>query len=148
MNHPVQKVVDSEWPFILQMNVSDCGFCTVLCQEDDSGQEHPVTFQNWILFPCEIHYSVIEKDYLGSGMSTVIFQFVSWWPDYHSSDQSSTPCLAPDDEKWINYCTAIHWNSVFEVNQYSWRRVIRGQNTPWMSSGVRTRLIASERLLM
>ncbi len=64
MTHPVLKVADPEQPFILQTDASKVGFGAVLSQEDENGEEHPVTYASQKLVPWERNYSVLEKECL------------------------------------------------------------------------------------
>ena len=61
---PILKVADPAKPFNLQTDASDRGLGAVLCQKNETGEEHPVVYASRKLLPREVHYSVIEKECL------------------------------------------------------------------------------------
>lgn len=62
MSRPVLRAPDYERTFIIQCDASNRGLGVVLCQRDDSGQEHPILYVSRKLTTREEAYSASEKE--------------------------------------------------------------------------------------
>ena len=80
---PVLYAPDFQRSFHLQTDASNLGLGAILCQPDDDGVEHPVTFLSRQLLPRKHNYSTIEKNV--SPLSGVFSSFTATWPALHYS---------------------------------------------------------------
>ena len=71
---PVLRSPDFSRPFILQTDASNCGVGAVLTQEDDDGQEHPISYYSRKLLPREQRYSTVEKELLAIKLATSAYR--------------------------------------------------------------------------
>ena len=61
-NHPVLRAPNFDREFIIYTDASNAGVGAVLCQCDDNGDQHPVSYLSKKLQKGEKHLSTIEKE--------------------------------------------------------------------------------------
>ena len=71
---PVLRSPDFDKAFILQTDTSDRGLGAVLSQQDDVGEEHPISFWSRKLLPREQRYSKVEKECLAIKLAAEAFK--------------------------------------------------------------------------
>ncbi|XP_078233603.1 uncharacterized protein LOC144583544 [Pogona vitticeps] len=64
INYPVLRAPDFDWEFIIYTDASNSGVGAVLCQEDENGDQHPVSYLSRKLQKGERHLATVEKECL------------------------------------------------------------------------------------
>ncbi|XP_078239157.1 uncharacterized protein LOC144585831 [Pogona vitticeps] len=64
INYPVLRAPDFDREFIIYTNASNSGVGAVLCQEDENGDQHPVSYLSRKLQKGERHLATVEKECL------------------------------------------------------------------------------------
>ena len=104
-NHPVLHAPDFNREFIIYTDASNAGVGAVLCQQDDSGDQHPVAYLSKKLLPREKNLSTIEKECLA-----IIFAI----------------------RKLKAYVWGRHFTLCTDHSPLSWLRTMKSQNSKLM----------------